>query len=212
VTADFAGQTALVTGGTTGIGRAVAGQLAAGGAHAIISGRDPGRGRAARAAVAECGGAVDFVAADLAEVDDVQRLAERALELGQGCIDVMVNNAALYPHLATADRGFFSAENEREAEARGVEKVALPARGPLSKTRAARQKERWFRRAMRWRAGCEATISTLKHPFSMARATYKGERGFQRYVGWSVITKNLCAIARWQTSRPLTRRRRAADG
>jgi NAD(P)-dependent dehydrogenase (short-subunit alcohol dehydrogenase family) len=104
VTADFAGQTALVTGGTTGIGRAVAGQLAAGGAHVIISGRDPGRGQAARAAVAECGGAVDFVDADLAEVDDVQRLAERALELGQGCIDVLVNNAALYPHLATADQ------------------------------------------------------------------------------------------------------------
>jgi NAD(P)-dependent dehydrogenase (short-subunit alcohol dehydrogenase family) len=104
VTADFAGQTALVTGGTTGIGRAVAGQLAAGGAHVIISGRDPGRGQAARAAVAECGGADDFVAADLAEVDDVQRLAERALELGQGCIDVLVNNAALYPHLATADQ------------------------------------------------------------------------------------------------------------
>jgi IS5 family transposase len=110
------------------------------------------------------------------------------------------------PHLATADRGFFSAQNEREAAARGVAKVALPARGRLSRTRAARQKQRWFRRALRWRAGCEATISTLKHPFSMVRATYKGEPGFQRYVGWSVITKNLCAIARWQTRR--TRKRR----
>jgi IS5 family transposase len=109
------------------------------------------------------------------------------------------------PHLATADRGFFSAQNEREAEARGVAKVALPARGRLSRSRAARQQQRWFRRAMRWRAGCEATISTLKHPFSMVRATYKGEHGFQRYVGWSVITKNLCAIARWQ-SRTRTRR------
>src|SRR6266849_2346533 len=124
------------------------------------------------------------------------------------------------PYLATADRGFFSAENEREAEGRGVAKVALPARGPLSKTRAARQHERWFRRAMRWRAGCEATISTLKHPFSMVRATYKGEPGFQRYVGWSVITKTLCAIARWQTRRTMntkartmnTRRHRAAVG
>jgi hypothetical protein len=93
-----------------------------------------------------------------------------------------------------------------------VANVALPARGPLSKTRAARQKERWFRRALRWRAGCEATISTLKHPFSMARATYKGAAGFQRYVGWSVITKNLCAIARWQKGRTLKRRRRAAVG
>jgi IS5 family transposase len=110
------------------------------------------------------------------------------------------------PHLATADRGFFSAQNEREAEARGVAKVALPARGRLSQTRAARQKERWFRRAMRWRAGCEATISTLKHPFSMVRAMYKGDQGFQRYVGWSVITKNLCAIARWQTRKTRTRR------
>jgi NAD(P)-dependent dehydrogenase (short-subunit alcohol dehydrogenase family) len=63
VTTDFAGQTALVTGGTTGTGRAVAGQLAAGGARVVISGRDPGRGQAARAAVAECGGALDFVAA-----------------------------------------------------------------------------------------------------------------------------------------------------
>lgn len=101
------------------------------------------------------------------------------------------------PQMATADRGFFSAKNESEAEARGVEKVALPARGRLSRKRAERQKQRWFKRALRWRAGWEATISTLKHPFSMWRATYKGEHGFQRYVGWSVITKNLFSIARW---------------
>jgi transposase, IS5 family len=102
------------------------------------------------------------------------------------------------PRTATADRGFFSAANEREAGTRGVERVALPARGRLSPTRAARQKERWFRRALRWRAGVEATISHLKHPFSMMRATYKGESGFKRYVGWSVITKNLFSIGRRQ--------------
>lgn len=105
------------------------------------------------------------------------------------------------PRMATADRGFFTAKNEREAEALGVQKVALPARGPLSKTRAKRQKERWFKRALRWRAGSEATISHLKNPFSMRRATYKEERGFERYVGWCVITKNLFSIARWQERR-----------
>ena len=87
------------------------------------------------------------------------------------------------PEMATGDRGFFSTKNEREAEALGVKKVALPARGRLSAKRAKQQKQRWFRRALRWRAGIEATMSTLKHPFSMARATYKGDRGFQRYVG-----------------------------
>jgi transposase, IS5 family len=101
------------------------------------------------------------------------------------------------PKMATADRGFFSAQNEREAEALGVHKVALPARGRLSKKRAKRQRERWFKRALRWRAGSEATISHLKNPFSMKRATYKGDPGFKRYVGWCVITKNLFSIARW---------------
>jgi IS5 family transposase len=105
------------------------------------------------------------------------------------------------PEMATGDRGFFSAKNEREAEALGVKKVALPARGRLSAKRAQQQKQRWFRRALRWRAGIEATISTLKHPFSMARATYKGGHGFERYVGWCVITKNLFSIARYQQRR-----------
>ncbi len=105
------------------------------------------------------------------------------------------------PKMATGDRGFFSAQNEREAQALGVKKVALPGRGRLSAQRAQQQKQRWFRRALRWRAGCEATISTLKHPFSMWRATYKGEPGFQRYVGWCVITKNLFSIARYQQRR-----------
>jgi transposase, IS5 family len=75
------------------------------------------------------------------------------------------------PEMATGDRGFFSAKNEQEAHALGVKKVALPARGRLSAKRAEQQKQRWFRRALRWRAGIEATMSTLKHPFSMARAT-----------------------------------------
>ena len=122
----------------------------------------------------------------------------------QAWIPALAQHAALFgqaPGLATADRGFFSAANEREAKARGVEKVALPGRGRLSETRAARQKQRWFRRALRWRAGIEATISTRKHPFSMRRATYKGETGFQRYVGWSIITKNLFSIARWRVQR-----------
>src|SRR6266853_1927893 len=105
------------------------------------------------------------------------------------------------PEMATGDRGFFSAKNEQEAHALGVKKVALPARGRLSAKGAEQQKQRWFRRALRWRAGCEATISTLKHPFSMARATYKGGYGFERYVGWCVITKNLISIARYQQRR-----------
>jgi IS5 family transposase len=111
------------------------------------------------------------------------------------------------PRMATADRGYFSAKNQQEAEESGVKRVALPARGRLSKARTQRQKERWFQRALRWRAGIEARISTLKHPFSMVRATYKGDTGFQRYVGWCVITQNLVSMAR-----TLVQRKAGEDG
>jgi IS5 family transposase len=100
------------------------------------------------------------------------------------------------PGMATADRGFFSADNEQQAKKLGVEKVALPARGRLAKKRAKLQQQRWFRRALKWRGGIESRIATLKHRFAMFRATYKGDRGFKRYVGWSVISQNLISIAR----------------
>jgi len=100
------------------------------------------------------------------------------------------------PHLAVADRGFWSAANEKFAQDLGVKRVVLPGRGRLSESRAARQKERWFRKGQGWRSGIEGRISTLKHVFGMARACYKGEIGFERYVGWCVLTQNLAAIVR----------------
>lgn len=100
------------------------------------------------------------------------------------------------PFLAAADRGFWSAANEVAAQQLGVTRTVLPGRGRLSKERAARQKERWFRRGQGWRAGIEARISTLKHRFGMVRAHYKGAAGFERYVGSCVIAQNLVAIVR----------------
>jgi IS5 family transposase len=117
-------------------------------------------------------------------------------------------NVALFgrvPKMATADRGYFSGRNEKQAEELGVERVAVPGRGRLSEARAERQRERWFRRALRWRSGIEARIATLKHRFGMLRASYKGERGFERYVGWCVITHNLVSIARDQVRRKVLR-------
>jgi IS5 family transposase len=142
----------------------------------------------------------------LVRLDEVENGIVSRYEVLQGNpADTKAWNAALQDHqmsfgwpprMATADRGYFAARNERDAKASGVERVALPARGRLSKSRAKLQKERWFQRALRWRAGIEARISTLKHPFSMRRATYKGDEGFQRYVGWCVITQNLVSMAR----------------
>ena len=118
------------------------------------------------------------------------------------------NNKKIFgraPRMATADRGYFSAANIKAAEQSGVKRVVLPGRGRLSEERAKTQKERWFRRGLRWRSGIEARIATLKHRFGMARAFYKGDKGFKRFVGWSVIAQNLVSIAREKV-----RRRKAA--
>lgn len=102
MTADFTGKTALVTGSTSGIGREVANQLAARGAHVILSGRDDARGEAAVQAIRATGGKADFVRADLTDTDSVAHLAERSVELG-GQVDILVNNAGLYPFAPTAE-------------------------------------------------------------------------------------------------------------
>ena len=100
---DFAGKTALVTGGNSGIGRAVALKLAARGAHVIISGRDGGRGQEAVAAIRAAGGKADFVPADLADVASVRSLAREAAALGDGHVDILINNAAAFPFAPTPD-------------------------------------------------------------------------------------------------------------
>jgi IS5 family transposase len=112
-------------------------------------------------------------------------------------LDAHVNSFGHAPRMATADRGYFSAENERYAEDLGVERVVLPGRGRLSETRSERQKQRWFQRGARWRNGVEARIATLKHPFGLKRAMYKGDSGVQRNAGWAVIANNLSSIAKF---------------
>jgi NAD(P)-dependent dehydrogenase (short-subunit alcohol dehydrogenase family) len=94
---NLAGTTALVTGATSGIGRATAVDLARRGAHVLVSGRDPVRGEAVVATIREAGGKADFIAADLADGDSVRALARRATELGGGHVDILVNNAGVFP-------------------------------------------------------------------------------------------------------------------
>ncbi|MGE2767192.1 SDR family NAD(P)-dependent oxidoreductase [Rhodococcus sp. 1.20] len=102
-TTDLTGSTALITGATSGIGKATADQLGALGAHVIVSGRDKTRGDAVVAGIRAAGGTADFVAADLHDEHSVRDLAARAAEVGGGHVDILVNSGGIFPFGATAD-------------------------------------------------------------------------------------------------------------
>jgi NAD(P)-dependent dehydrogenase (short-subunit alcohol dehydrogenase family) len=92
----FSDKTAMVTGSTSGIGRAIAEGLAAEGAHVLVTGRDEQRGGEVVAAIRGAGGRAEFVKSDLTDGAAAKALADRANEV-LGRVDILVNNAGLFP-------------------------------------------------------------------------------------------------------------------
>jgi NAD(P)-dependent dehydrogenase (short-subunit alcohol dehydrogenase family) len=89
--------TALITGGTSGIGRAAANKLARLGIHVIVVGRNAERGEQTVADIRAAGGKADFIASDLRDAASARDVARRAVELGNGHVDILINNAGIFP-------------------------------------------------------------------------------------------------------------------
>src|SRR6059036_4040983 len=89
--------TALVTGGTSGIGRAAAKKLAQLGIHVIVVGRNAERGEKTVAEIRAAGGKADFISSDLRDASSARDVARQAVELGHGNVDILINNAGVFP-------------------------------------------------------------------------------------------------------------------
>lgn len=89
----LAGEQALVTGSTSGIGRSIAVAFAREGAAVAVTGRDQGRGSAVVAEIEARGGTATFLRADLTDEDSCTRLVDDAAG-ALGGLTVLVNNAA----------------------------------------------------------------------------------------------------------------------
>jgi NAD(P)-dependent dehydrogenase (short-subunit alcohol dehydrogenase family) len=96
------GKTAVVTGASSGIGRAIALRLGAAGAHVFAAGRRKEALADTVAAVTAAGGAGTAVAADLRDLGAVRGLVDRAMA-DTGRLDVMINNAAVSFRAPVAD-------------------------------------------------------------------------------------------------------------
>jgi IS5 family transposase len=94
------------------------------------------------------------------------------------------------------DRGFYSNKNIGWLKAGKVKRIAIPVRGKAAKERLLEQKQAWFKRLQRFRAGSEAKISLLKRKFGLRRSLMRGDSGAEIWVGQSIFAYNL-----WQAAR-----------
>jgi transposase, IS5 family len=94
------------------------------------------------------------------------------------------------------DRGFYSRANEDWLQGSGVKQASIPKRGKISGERRRYQKQSWFKRLQRFRAGIEARISLLKRKFGLRRSLMRGSSGAKIWVGQGIFAQNL-----WQAAR-----------
>jgi IS5 family transposase len=99
------------------------------------------------------------------------------------------------PRQVTADGGFASKDNLAFAKENGVKDAAFAKRRGLRVLEMVRSN--WVYRKLRnFRAGIEASISTLKRAFGLDRCTWSGWEGFKRYVWSNIVSYNLLVLAR----------------
>ena len=92
---DLKGKTALITGATSGIGRATALALAARGAHVLVTGRNEQRATDLTAEIEKAGGSAAYHVTALSDVASVRELAQWAVAAGDSHVDILVNNAGV---------------------------------------------------------------------------------------------------------------------
>ncbi|WP_030896976.1 MULTISPECIES: SDR family NAD(P)-dependent oxidoreductase [unclassified Streptomyces] len=114
-TNELQGKKALVTGATSGIGRAIAVKLAEAGATVYVTGRRAELGKETVELIERAGGTGHFVVADVANIDDVRGLAE---EVGE--VDVLVNNAGIFPFSPTPEQSLDSYERVFDVNVRAA--------------------------------------------------------------------------------------------
>lgn len=91
---DLKGRTAVVTGGATGIGRAISVRLAADGAQVVIATRNAGRGAEVVDEITRKSGKAVFVETDVSNSDSVSLMVDRVVGLF-GSLDILVNNSGV---------------------------------------------------------------------------------------------------------------------
>jgi IS5 family transposase len=99
------------------------------------------------------------------------------------------------PRTVTADRSYGEKSIEDDLHALGVRHVVIPRKGKPGKARQAAERRPAFRKAVKWRTGCEGRISALKRQYGWDRARLDGTEGARTWAGYGILAHNLVKIS-----------------
>ncbi len=182
------GRICLITGSTSGIGRATAFELARAGATVVMVARDPGRGEESREAVraASANGSVGLLVADLGSLGQVRRLAHE-FKARYRRLHVLINNAGtIFPARRMTEDGFettFAVNHlapfllthllldllKASEPARIVNVASASHRFGILDFERLRGKKRWWRLLPGWRAYNQSKLANVLFTYELAR-------------------------------------------
>lgn len=102
-------------------------------------------------------------------------------------------NVGQKPKEAATDRGFYSADNETYSANQGI-RVAMPKIGKKNAARTQMERQPWFKRSQRLRAGMEAIISNANRRSGLCRPPVRGTSHTECSISWSLLAYNLAQV------------------
>ncbi len=114
--------------------------------------------------------------------------------------DILQKHVRLFgkaPREFTGDRRFYHEDNEKLATEGPyyIERLAIPKPGKRSSERIEHERQRWFKKLLRFRAGIEGGLSALLRGFGLSRCLWRGFESFKSWVGLSFFAWNLRKLA-----------------
>lgn len=97
--------------------------------------------------------------------------------------------------MVAADRGYGEQAIDDALHELGVTNVVIPRKGRPGKARQADERQRTFRRHVKWRTGCEGRIATLKRGYGWDRSRIDTTEGARILTGHGVLAHNLIKIS-----------------
>jgi IS5 family transposase len=110
-------------------------------------------------------------------------------------VERVIKRTGRKPRTVTADRGYGEACIDDDLHGPGVRHVVIPRKGRPSKARQAQERQRTFRRHVKWRTGCEGRISHLKRNYRWDRTMIDTTEGARIWTGHGVLAHNLAKIS-----------------